>query len=169
VRGAIDALVQGALVELFQAYGVAMAPLPRSALHRAPNGAELCAAISFSYPRSRAPGRLVLVVPTAVLGLLREVQLHGTQEDWLKELANQLLGRIKNRLLQFSVSLTIGLPTTHEAAEVKVDSSSPLVRIYLGRTLKGHVVATLEGLPPESELVYVGPSAAASEGETILF
>lgn len=34
VRGALDALVLGALVDLFQAYDVALAPLPRPVARR---------------------------------------------------------------------------------------------------------------------------------------
>ncbi len=56
VRGAIDSLVQGSLVELFDAYNVAVAPMPRSSGDRLVVVPEVTAAVS-----------LTLQLPTAVL------------------------------------------------------------------------------------------------------
>jgi hypothetical protein len=41
-------------------------------------------------------------------------------------------------------------------------------RVYRARTLRGEIVATLEGTLKEAELSYVG-AALAMEGELILF
>jgi hypothetical protein len=42
--------------------------------------------------------------------------------------------------------------------------------VYAGRTVRGDIIVTLEGLPHEAELSYVGPSlAAATEGEVLFF
>jgi hypothetical protein len=43
------------------------------------------------------------------------------------------------------------------------------LRVYTGRTVRGNVLLTLEGMPEESELSYVGPEGVAAEGELILF
>ena len=172
VRGAIDALVQAALVDLFQAYGVSLAPLPRSELRRLSAFPEISAAITFtSGARSSKPGRLTLSIPSEVLEQMTNDPTRVVRHsDWARELANQLMGRIKNRLLQFSVRVTTGLPSNPDAKRLQAElTGSTALRIYLGRTLRGQVVATLEGMPKESELVYVGPECVATEGDMILF
>jgi hypothetical protein len=172
VRGAIDALVQAALVDLFQGYRVPLAPLPRSALRRLAIATEVSAAISFSSSaRSSSHGRLTLSIPTAVLEQMTDNSTTQIRHaDWTRELANQLLGRIKNRLLMFSVRLTAGLPSNLEPKVLEAQlNDSKALRIYVGRTLRGQVLATLEGLPNESELAYVGSDCVAVEGDAILF
>jgi len=168
-RGAIDSLIQASLVELFQAYDIAVAPMPKSARHNQISLPDVSAMIGFSSD-SRRPGRLTLSIPSGVLGLMKGDVQGFRQGDWARELANQLMGRIKNRMLQFSVRLQTGLPSNLESKllESQLHSSSTM-RSYAGRTLRGEVVVTVEGMPNESELTYVGPGRIASEGETILF
>ena len=48
MKGIIDALLQGSLVDLFQAYGVAIAPLPRDVRAEPERYPELSALISFN-------------------------------------------------------------------------------------------------------------------------
>ena len=92
------------------------------------------------------------------------------QSDWTRELANQLMGRIKNRLLPFNVRLRLGVSSGIESAKLsqRLETSRDL-RVYTGRTLRGEIVVTLEGLPDETELSYVGLASAPTEGATILF
>jgi hypothetical protein len=106
VRGAIDSLVQGSLVELFAAYGISVAPLPRMAPERVPTVPEVSAAVGFACQGvTGQPGRITLSLPGAVLDRMKNDSGNTLKGDWTRELANQLIGRIKNRLLQFSVRL----------------------------------------------------------------
>ena len=169
-RGTVDSLVQASLVDLFQAYDIAVAPMPRSARERPPALPDVSSMIGFSTD-SRRSGRLTLSLPSAVLALMKsDLQGGLRQADWARELSNQLMGRIKNRLLQFSVRLQAGLPSNVDSKilESQLQGSSS-VRAYAGRTLRGEVVATLEGMPSDVELKYVGPGRVATEGETIFF
>lgn len=168
-RGAIDSLVQASLVELFQAYGIAVAPMPKSAPSRHPTLPDVSAMIGFNSDARRS-GRLTLSLPSGVLGLMKGDVQNFRQGDWARELTNQLMGRIKNRMLQFSIRLQAGLPSNLESKllESQLQSSSTM-HAYTGRTLRGEVVVTLEGMPNEAELTYVGPGRAATEGDTILF
>jgi hypothetical protein len=172
VSAAIDALVQGSLVELFQAYGVAVAPKPRGPRDATPKFPDISVGISFTREAAtRKTGRLTLSLPSEVLALMKTDP--GTplrQADWARELSNQLLGRIKNRMLQFSVKLHAGLPQSLEPTLLQEQmQTSTTMRAYAGRTLRGDVLVTLEGIPPESELVYVGPGTLAREGDTLFF
>jgi hypothetical protein len=168
VRGAIDSLVQSSLVELFGAYDVAVAPLPRHAQQPEPQPSDVSATLAFT--RTPGPaGRVTLSVPSPLLLLMRGEAGSTLQKDWAKELTNQLAGRIKNRLLQFSVRIQIGaLATIDSKVLARQLGASSSTRSYAGRTLRGEVVATIQGLPEESELRFVG-SGSAGEGDLILF
>jgi hypothetical protein len=171
LRGTIDALVQGALVELFHAYGVALAPMPRSPIRDVLAFHEVAVSIAFSRSASdRASadyGRLILSMPQGVFALVKGAEVRSS-DDWARELVNQLMGRIKNRLLPFGVTLQTGLPATADPVleGQRLRSSS---RIYTGRTLRGEVLIAIEGLPDESQLSYVGLVNVASEGDTLFF
>jgi hypothetical protein len=171
VRGAVDSIVQSSLVELFAAYGMAAAPLPRVAAQRPPSFPDISAAVAFTR-RTPAPvsGRLTLSVPEAVLDATKTGSTGALKSDWARELASQLLGRVKNRLLQFSVRLEAGVSTGIDSKTLaaRVAMSQGML-IYSARTLRGEIVVTLEGAPEESQLLYLGPVNVATEGETILF
>lgn len=169
VRGAIDSLVQSALVELFAAYDVAVAPLPRASQHRPPAVPEVSAAVAFTLRgRFGPPGRITLSLPSAVLDVM--MKSGGSKTDWTRELANQLIGRIKNRLLQFSARIEVGVSSSVDSGALSNHlGRAGSARIYAGRTLRGEILVTLEGMPEESQLIYVGPVNVASEGSTILF
>lgn len=170
VRGAIDSLVQSALVELFAAYDVAVAPLPRSS-HRVPAVPDVSAAVSFTLRgRFGPPGRITLSLPNQVLEVMMKNSGSSLKTDWTRELANQLIGRIKNRLLQFSARIEVGVSSTLDSKALASHLGQlGSARIYAGRTLRGEILVTLEGMPDESQLIYVGPVNVASEGSTILF
>ena len=168
VRGALDALVQGSLVDLFAAYSVAVAPLPRQSRQAAPTLPDISACVGFTLDGE--PGRLTLSLPPLVLDLMPPSAGGTLKSDWARELGNQLMGRVKNRLLQFNVRLQVGVSAIVDSSKLRRQLESSLeLRVYNGRTLRGEVVVTAEGLPQESKLVYVGQIAARSEGDAILF
>lgn len=175
MKGIIDALLQGSLVELFQAYGVAIAPLPRDVRAEPERYPEHSALISFNAARdgkcASASGRLSISVPTEVMDTMQVGRpLQGRHADWSRELANQLMGRFKNRLLPFGAKLQAGLPSSigREALEAEMARATNR-RVYRARTLRGEIVATLDGSLNEAELVYTGPTSVPNEGELILF
>jgi hypothetical protein len=171
IRGAIDSLVQSALVELFAAYEVAVAPLPRLNQQRVPSVPEVSAAVNFTLRgRFGPPGRITLSLPNAVLEVMMKNGGSSLKSDWTRELANQLIGRIKNRLLQFSARIEVGVSSSMDSKALLGHLSQVgSARVYTGRTLRGEILVTLEGMPDESQLSYVGPVNVASEGSTILF
>jgi hypothetical protein len=175
MRGIIDALLQGSLVELFQAYGVAIAPLPRDVRAEPERYPELSAQIGFNAATdgkcASASGRLSLSMPTEVMDAMQAGRgLQGRHADWSRELVNQLMGRFKNRLLPYGAKLQAGLPSSiaREALEAQLARAASR-RIYRARTLRGEIVAALEGTLNEAELSYTGPTTTPAEGELILF
>jgi hypothetical protein len=109
-------------------------------------------------------------MPSALFALVKDDEIRAARpDDWARELVNQLMGRIKNRFLQFGATLQIGLPASiNPNAEENPEHSSTL-RVYTARTLRGDVLLTVDGMPEESELSYVGPEGLALEGDVILF
>lgn len=175
LRGIIDALLQGSLVDLYQAYGVACAPRPRDPRKELERFPELSAVIGFSSASASAGanvnGRLSLSMSPEIMEAMQvDRALQARPADWSRELVNQLMGRFKNRLLPYGVRLQAGLPSSigRDALEAQL-ARADARRVYRARTLHGEIVTALEGSLNESELVYVGPSLAASEGELILF
>ena len=175
-RGLMDTIVQGALVELFQSCGVAVAPQPRGRLDltqlKIP---EISAAISFTLAQSvkatPCAGKLTLSVPEALFSIMKTESTRRPQQlDWVRELTNQLAARIKHRLLPFGAVMQPMLPTlitreTLEGQRVRFAS----MRIYRGRTLRGDVLVTLDGNIDESRLVYSGPADIGNAGDVIIF
>ncbi len=164
VRLAIDSLVQGALVDLFNGYGVALAPLPRASAASA-TLPEISVGASFS--NSGVVGRLTLAIPGPLLEHMKPGEATSVRMDWARELTNQLLGRIKNRLLPFGVRLEIGLLTLLDVSLLRHQLTDAAgLRIYLGRTLRGLVLVSARGLPEDSSLSYVG-GPTAPEGSLL--
>jgi len=129
---------------------------------------EVSATINFTRPG--AAGRLTLSLPFPVLELTRVNTGGNLTSDWSRELTNQLMGRVKNRLLHFNVRIEVGqllsIDSKLLATQLQRAASS---RVYAGRTLRGEVIVTLEGMPEESELTYVGAGTAPIEGDMLLF
>lgn len=169
MRGAVDSLVQSSLVQLFSAYEVAVAPLPRGRAQI--SIPEVSAAVSFVRRGGAGKnGRIVLSMPASVLDLMKSGAMPPLQVDWARELANQLAGRIKNRLLQFSIALDVGISTTVDSKSISPPPAfSMTTRTYSGRTLRGEVIVTVTGLPEDSELVYCAPKHVVAEGQALLF
>lgn len=161
----IDSLVQASLVDLFNAYGVAFAPLPRPSIS-ASISLEISVAAAFRGAGGTS-GRLTLSLPGALLEHMRSAEATSVRMDWARELANQLLGRIKNRLLPFGVRLDIGLLTLLDSKQLQHQLQDPsALRMYVGRTLRGLVFVTAQGLPEDSTLAY-GGAAGVPEGSML--
>jgi CheY-specific phosphatase CheX len=106
----LDSVVEGAALALFESVG---APLEKvQAVARSSD--DIGASIGFTSSGLR--GALVLISTRQLIKrvLPEEVRRNATDEhiaDWMGELANQLLGRIKNKLLPLGVALEMSTPT----------------------------------------------------------
>jgi CheY-specific phosphatase CheX len=96
-----------------------------------------------------------------------------TLQDWIGELANQLLGRLKSRLLAHGVTIQLGTPTTVSGLELRVRScaadrqATPLWFVAGDDWL----VVRLDALAsPNAKLESSpDPSSSAAEGDVLLF
>jgi hypothetical protein len=156
-------------VELFHSIGVALAPLQRSGgTIPSREHFELVGVVPFSAPKTN--GTLMLSLNDEVYGLLAPpVMTTSAKNDALRELTNQLIGRIKNRLMQFQAVLRVGLPSTTRKELLKQRTSATASTCYRFRTLRGEVVVTIEGSIHNEPLSYSGQVRVAKEGDLILF
>lgn len=166
-----DTLIQSSTVALFHAYGVAAAPLTSSVESPAAFTPDFpLGAISFRGPGIEAI--LILSTPKAVRLQMRLGQhRHLDERDLARELANQAMGRLKNRLSQYQISLTCGLPICADRSselERAMRTAGPLT-IYRFRTIHGHIMVSLKGTIDTGSLVYSGTIKLNDEGDIIVF
>lgn len=116
----LDALVSECCEELFAAYGLGLAP---ASLEFPPKDSLLfCSVMGFGGRQLR--GALVLCSTKEPLDSTGEG--HATSPtDWICELSNQLMGRIKNRLLSVGAEVLLATPTAVSGRNVAVASSKP--------------------------------------------
>lgn len=115
---------------LFKAYGIAIQEAKGGAVPSTP----LCAVIGFTGPW--LCGAAMIAADNALIAAACPVP--GTSDrDWLAELANQLLGRVKNRLLPYGVEVYASTPVV-----LRGDRIAPLGR---DGTLPGVMFQTTTG------------------------
>ena len=94
--------------------------------------------------------------------------------DWAGELANQLLGRIKNRLLHHRVELVMSTPVGLTGAKLaRAQSSMPRKNHIILRATSGAVEVCFEAETDGEIEILEQPMGAeagvASEGEIVFF
>ena len=163
--------------ELFAAYGLGnhMAPAgPESRTHGGPTYASVLGAagdgIRLSSTLSLDRELLVRTHPSGVAQVAeRDV------EDWCRELNNQLVGRLKNKLLRAGCEVSTGLPVLIRGSDIEaVTSEDQSFRQYFFSSKYGCLAFTLAMLlAPDLEIAAPGSAPEAQdirlEGAMALF
>jgi CheY-specific phosphatase CheX len=161
---------------LMSAFGTTVVPSPgRESFPSLQDG--ILAIIGFGGDQIR--GSLLLSASRGILSTSCPIEntagpaADETLQDWGGELANQLLGRLKSRLLAHQVTILLGTPTTVSGIDLRVRSlpgelQSTPVWLYSGSdwlVVRIGAVATsevtLSSVPD--------PGSAAKEGDILLF
>lgn len=168
-RAVLETMIQSSTVDLFHALGIAVAPLPQSRPDPTlSTSGALMAMISFN--GAGMTGSLGMLVPGVVFDLVKQDPLRPfTGPAWVQDSVNQLLGRIKARLLQFQVTIQMGLPMKLDDKGLKQIVTQGIVATYRFRTLRGEIAITLSGKIDYSKLNYSNQVSFASEGDIIIF
>jgi hypothetical protein len=148
-------------VELFSHYGVAIRPAEQSS----DSNLAFCAIIGFTGNDMR--GSLLLACSREPLTLAGE-NVHGIR-DWLAELANQMLGRIKNRLLSLGTVIYASTPIILRGEHLAPLDDQPRPQLFHAN---GGVLSVLFEAAMLSDLTLAATpdvSASVREGETLLF
>lgn len=167
---AIDTIIQSSTVELLQTYGISVAPRSRTEQNVSAVSHEVVGLIAFDAPN--IAGRLMFVMPPAVFASMSRGSMPSTTlPDWTREATNQLMGRIKNRLLQFQVKLRTHIPTVLSGAALERQSrgsSAPQI-VYTFSALRGDAVVAVDPSVANATLEYSNAAIVIPEGELILF
>jgi hypothetical protein len=171
-RTAIDTILQSSAVELFHSQGVAVAPLRPVPLGTQQRYYDWVGLLHFE--AANLSGVLTVSTPMAIWSS-RETQVNApsdaeTLADWHRELANQLMGRIKNRLLKFQLVMRPRLPSALSGAALELHrkrSASDI--LYRFRALRGDILVVVDAPLERAILAYSGDAQIAREGELILF
>jgi hypothetical protein len=171
-RTAIDTILQSSMVELFHSLGIAVAPIRPAPLGAQQRFYEWVGLIHFE--ATNVSGVLTVSMPMAVWSSRRasagSVGDSETIADWHRELANQLMGRIKNRLLRFQLELRPRLPSALSGAALELHRKrSGTELLYRFRALRGDVLVVVDAPLERAILAYSGELQVAREGELILF
>lgn len=164
----IDGLVQDVTRALFDSYSVKL-DLDGSPVAKILESVQMISTIGFS--SATLSGSLLLAIPTRVLE--RTVPTADANlADWSGELANQLLGRLKNQLLNFEVAINLALPVVVSGGEFRLPTRTRrLTRHFsfvcdFGRMF----IRTEMELAPSIELVrQTGTTVGVDEGELLFF
>lgn len=169
--GVFDTLIQSSAVALFHDYGVAAAPLTPTFIGVEDFRAHYpLAAIGFRGPGMDAA--LILSIPREVSAHVRlEPGRPLDQRDLARELVNQAMGRIKNRLCQYQVTLKCGLPSSADTPR-DLDRVAPQrgpLTVYRLRTIHAQILVATKGAIDPSSLVYSSTTVLNGEGDIIVF
>jgi hypothetical protein len=175
-EGSILALiVQRSTIELFAAYGVAVAPvrsIPVSAerpFARPPE--HLVGMVEVAAPDRR--GVLTISTSPATLARMRPIASDPrAQLDWMRELTNQLAGRIKSKFARYQLVLQMSLPSALSSSAMDRNQfmrvrAADLVFVF--HTLRDEILLTLSGGFDGTGLSLQSDAPVADEGDVILF
>lgn len=170
-RTTVDLILQGSTVELFHAHGIGVAPIGSKPVGSHRRYHDVVGVIAFEAFSSS--NTLTLSIPTPAFETHCESR-HATDRttlaDWTQELTNQLLGRIKNRLVMFQTSIAPHLPSTMSGSTLeRLRKRGPDEVLYQFRSLRGDILVTFDAPLADVVLVYTGNTAVVQEGDVILF
>ena len=119
----IDHIVTSSCTSLFADYSL---HLERVELQTLSNEFDIvfCGIVGFTGDQMR--GALLLATSAEPLGRTLP-STEASLREWIAELSNQLLGRIKNRLVSHGVTLHMSTPTVLRGQHIAPVSSTPIV------------------------------------------
>jgi hypothetical protein len=165
VSAKVGTLAGAACVELFDAYGVRLVDAPGGSWEHS-DEAVLSGSMGFVGPRLRG----TCLLASSEGPLIASCPAGGRPKDWIGELTNQLVGRLKTKLLARGVEVFLSTPIVLTGARIR-----PVPRGLLTPTVlacaEGHVLVWLEAESGQDlTLVSEHPSPnPGSEGDIFIF
>ncbi len=168
-RRAIEVIVQTAGVDLFRDYGIAVAPVPRIATAPCqPTPDSFGSAVPFHGPSVH--GTLAFWVAQATLRRTVPAEAsHLNERDWVRELCNQLMGRIKRRCMRYQILLQSGVPALVDPKNFEPMTKSQPAALFLFRALTGPVIVWLGGDLERAPFNFAGGVDVVPEGDLVIF
>lgn len=169
-------LLSNACIELFDGYEV-MLTNNEQLKNLDEEGINLIALIGLSESAFRA-SLTICVAPDLLTGSFpapEESINEGDLQDWLGELANQLAGRFKNKVVPYGRKLELGVPTVIQGAHLKIDlprSSEVTKHQFIteqGGMVELNLSTLIDGQFVLSEPEEVVEAECLEEGEMLFF
>lgn len=162
--GAVTEIIDSACQELFEAYGLPLVAM--KGIDKVPGTLVLCGVMGFV--GSNVRGACLLAGTTEPFEASRPS--NGALRDWVGELTNQLMGRVKLKLLRRGAEIALTTPIVLQGEHI-----APLPRARLAPSIfsapAGHVLVWLE-LETRQDFV-LGPESddqlEPSEGDALFF
>lgn len=143
----VDEIVRRSTIELFEAYDVALV-VEEGQVAAAP--IAFAAVIGFSGESLR--GTLLFAPSEGILHASEQIPDEACR-DWVGELANQLLGRIKNHLLRYDVEVYLTVPLVLRGQHISVQTNAAPFPHAFSSAAGGVTVWVDVDLPPDLVLV----------------
>lgn len=171
-RHFVENELESSVRELFAAYGVACS---REDTLEPVGGLEMGSIVGFTGAGVR--GGLAFVAPAALVAKLLPVPRQDANaelqlRDWSAEIANQLVGRLKNKLSAHAIDFDVGTPVCFRGSSIRLSflpecdgvtlafrTGDAPVRVYLDCAL----------LEPPQPVARAAPLRIVPEGEVLLF
>jgi hypothetical protein len=160
----LDAFARNACEKLFEAYGLTLRETdPNACLD---DKLLLTAVIGFTGPGLRAS----CILAATELPLRRSKPVPGPLRDWMAELGNQLVGRIKNDLLRHGTEVYVTTPVVIRGEHLAPPNGSSHPPQAFTAPEGGRVLLWLDAEPsPDFCLSRDPQDPPLSEGDTVLF
>jgi CheY-specific phosphatase CheX len=163
VQNEVASLAATACVELFMAYGVQLAPMSTNLAET--EKPMISSIMGFIGPDIR--GTLLLAADYGPLLASRPCE--GRLRDWAGELANQIVGQLKSKLLARGTDLALGTPVVLQGLRVQpLPKNEAAPCVFAGGNGMVWVWMEIE-TANDFVLAAEGPSQTASMGEIQVF
>lgn len=161
----VDTIASEACLSLFSDYSLT---LQRADATDDSSARDLVYCAVIGYSSEQMKGTLLLATSSEPLGRTAPVE-NSSRREWIAELANQLLGRIKSKLAERGVILAISTPVVLRGTHLRPLTAQellPLIFVCDG----GCVCVWMDAsLSPELDLTRIEECQVMGEGEALLF
>jgi len=166
---AIDTIIQSSTVELMLSHRLSVAPRPRTNVAGYVPNTEMAGVVGFH--GTDIGGSLTLAVPIAVYDLMTTRHPHNTTyAEWVYELTNQVMGHIKNRLIQFQVKLRTHVPIVLSGAALTRHTQRTADEVlYRFGTLREEITVAVDASLTRALLQYSNASLLVRDSDVLLF
>ena len=164
-------VLQEATSQLFESHGGIVDASPQADLSDDQKDIPFLAAAS-GFTAENVRGSVSVILPAALASVLSPLEIGedlDAASDWVGELCNQLLGRLKNKLIGYGVELQVSIPALLQGNQMLLVTLRAHAVTHCVRCPDG-VVKILFHSKVEPELV-IKPSEkeAQAEGDLLLF
>ena len=166
---AVDTIIQSSTVEILRSYEITVAPRARTEVLGHVPSSDVVGIIAFEGPN--IAGNLTLAVPTSVChpAMPRRAR-NTTHAEWTYEITNQVMGSIKNRLIQFQVRLRTHVPTVLSGVALERHKRRTAVEVlYSFAALRGDVSLMVDASLARASLEYSNAALVVSDNDPLLF